>query len=444
MFTRLNRTIKRMVLKQQKAKPIVRISDTTLRDGLQTPGVKLDVAQRVRIASALADAGVHSIDVGFPAMGPAEVEAIRRTAQAVRGPILSCTSRTKIEDIDLCREALRDVSPFKRAITLFIGTSPVHREDKLNMTKPQIIETMVRCIQYAAEHFEIIGFGPEDASRTEPDFLYEVYREAIAAGAISIGFTDTVGILTPRKAADTILRLQDRVPNIDDALIGVHFHNDLGLATANSLACVQAGAHIVQGTINGIGERAGNTALEEVVLTLALHRDEYRRDVSVDPAKLYALSQLVAKLTSFAPAPNKAVVGRNIFRTEAGIHQDGILKNPETYMPFPPELIGAPEIQLVLGRTSGRSAVRHYLAAAGVEATEEHVKLVMDYLREESSVPEHSEEVRGFLDRLRPYMAAEELPSTAAEDDATGAPSAELPTESTPAANDAVQVRRAS
>jgi 2-isopropylmalate synthase len=263
MFSAINRKVKRFVLRQQKKRPLVLISDTTLRDGAQMHGVRLDPAGKVAIARALAEAGVHSIDCGFPAAGDAEREGVRRIAASVRGPVLSALSRTHRADIDLAADVLSAVSPLKRAITLFIGTSPLHRRHKHEMTKAQIIKTAVDAVTYAQNAFEIISFGPEDASRTEPDFLYEVYEAAIQAGALSIGFTDTVGILTPTKAADMVKRIQDNVPSMDDAMLGVHFHNDLGLATANSLACVQAGANIVQGTINGIGERAGNTPLEK-------------------------------------------------------------------------------------------------------------------------------------------------------------------------------------
>lgn len=403
MFSLINRKIKRMVLRQQKARPIVRISDTTLRDGLQTPGLSMSVDDKVLVAKALAAAGVHSIDCGFPASNPGEMEAFRRITKEVRGPILSAHTRTKPEDIERSAEAMSGVSPFKRAITLFIGVSPLHRDHKHGMSKKQVIDTLVRSIDQAAKHFELISFGPEDASRTEPEYLTEVYREAIAAGAISIGYTDTVGFLTPRKAADTVKHITDTVPNIDDAMLAVHFHNDLGLATANALACVEAGANIVQGTVNGIGERAGNTAIEEVVVALCIHRDQYKKSVSVDPSKLFELSKLVSKATNFRLAPNKAVVGPNIFRTETGVHQDGLLKHPDTYMPFPPALIGAGPVELVLGRNSGSKAVRHHLEAMGIEPSDEHVTLVMDYIKNGKHTAEDQSEIAEFLRRLQAF-----------------------------------------
>jgi len=408
MFSAINRQMKRWVLRHYKRRPLVLISDTTLRDGAQMPGVRLDAEQKVAIATALAKAGVHSIDVGFPAAGDAEVEAIRQVARAVRGPVLSVLARTKKSDVDLAVEVLSEVSLLKRAVTLFIGTSPLHRRYKHQMSRAEIVRTAVDAVLAAQPEFEMISFGAEDASRTEPEFLHEIYKETIQAGATSIGFTDTVGILTPSKAAEAVRRIQDGVPNIDDALIGVHFHNDLGLATANTLACVAAGANIVQGTVNGIGERAGNVALEEVVLALSLHGDEFGRESTVDPKALYDLSRLVAKLTGVVPAANKPLVGENIFRTEAGIHQDGLLKHPDTYLPYPPETIGAGPVRLVLGRQSGRSAVRHHLEASGFKPTDEHVRLVLEYLKGEAHSPADDEEVQAMLARIRHHMTVEQ------------------------------------
>ncbi|RMF73267.1 MAG: pyruvate carboxyltransferase [Planctomycetota bacterium] len=423
MFSAINRKVKRMALRHQKRKGVVQLSDTTLRDGVQMPGIRLDPPQKVRIARALAAAGVHSIDCGFPAAGGAELEGVRAIARQVNGPFLSALARTKTEDIDLAAESLRGVSPLKRAITLFIGASPLHREHKHRMSRSEVIDTAVRAIEYASRSFEIISFGPEDASRTEPDFLSQLYREAIDAGALSVGFTDTVGILTPDKAADWIKRILDTVPNIDDAMLGVHFHNDLGLATANSLAAIKAGANVVQGTINGIGERAGNAALEEIALVLTLHPDEFDRKLAIDPTHLFGLSSLVAELTGFSPTPNKPVVGKNLFRTEAGVHQAGILQNPDTYMPFRPELIGAGPVEVVLGRNSGRAAVRHHLASTGAAVTDEDVDMILDFLKNGHHDPSDMPEIQGFLERLKPFMTVDEYrPNGQPTPDALGAP----------------------
>jgi 2-isopropylmalate synthase len=213
-------------------------------------------------------------------------------------------------------------------------------------------------------------FSPEDASRTEPDFLHQVYGEAIAAGATTIGFPDTVGVLTPDKARHMIREIQDRVPNLEKALLAVHFHNDLGLAVANTLACIQEGVHVVQCTINGIGERAGNTALEEVAIAMSLHPDQYSEPDTLDLSRLFDTCHLVSKLSGIPLPVNKPVCGRTVFATEAGIHQDGLLKNPDTYLPYRPEQVGGRDIELVLGRHSGRSAVAHQLQAIGIMLTE--------------------------------------------------------------------------
>lgn len=408
MFSAINRKMKLMVLHFQRSRALVRISDTTLRDGLQTPGLRISVDQKVMIAQSLADAGIHSIDCGFPAASPGDFEAVRRIVEKVRGPILSAHSRTLKEDIDAAADAMRDLSPLRKAITLFIGVSPIHREHKHGMSKAEVIRQIVSSVEYASKHFELVSFGPEDASRAEPEFLHECYREAIAAGVISCGFTDTVGSMTPDKVADALRRIQDRVPNIGNSLIGVHFHNDLGLATANALAAVKTGAHMVQGTINGVGERAGNTAIEEVVVALSLHRDEYKKAVSVDPSKLFALSKLVAETLNFRPAPNKAVVGRNIFRTETGVHQAAVLKNVMTYMPFPPELIGAGPVEMVLGPNSGRAAVKHHLEALGMEPRDEHVQLVLDALKNGTHDAADMPEINSFLEKMKRFIVQHE------------------------------------
>jgi len=381
MFSALNRRVKKWIIAHHKRQPLVLISDTTLRDGAQMPGVRLTLDQKQAIVRMLASSGIRSIELGFPAIGPGEVEHIRALASTVRGPILSALSRTLPADIAAAAEALAPCPILRRAITLFIGTSPIHREDKLRMSKSEVIEVVVNSIQRAAAAFQIISVGAEDASRTEPGFLCELYREAIAAGATSIGFTDTVGVLTPQLTRDYVQRIQQDVPNFDDALLAVHFHDDLGLATANSLAAIKAGANIVQGTINGIGERAGNVALEEVVLALALHPEEFGRTTTVNLAAISALSACVSEATGVPVPANKPVVGGNLFRTAAGIHQDGLLKNPETYLPYPPELVGAGPVELVLSEKSGRGAVRHYLKEEGLPHAEAEVAEVLSRLK---------------------------------------------------------------
>lgn len=361
----------------------VYFSDTTLRDGEQMPGASLTPEEKVEIAKALAKAGIHSLDAGFPACASSEIEAIQGIVKEVKGPVISALCRALDSDIDKAYEALAEAEPYKRAVSIFVATSPIHREYKLRKSKAQLLEMIVNAIHYARQKFEIIAFSPEDASRTELNYLCEIYQAAIEAGATTIGFPDTVGILTPEKTRTTIRYILNHVPNIARAFMAVHFHNDLGLATSNTLAALEEGVQIVQCAVNGIGERAGNTALEEVVIALLLNQEQYQRAVDIDPKQLVSLSQLVAEKTSIPIAPNKAVVGSNIFATEAGIHQDGILKNLDTYLPFRPEMVGAEGIQIVLGKHSGRAAIAQRLKKLNFCLTEQQLDLVVAALKDE-------------------------------------------------------------
>lgn len=355
----------------------VHFSDTTLRDGEQMPGASLDPAAKLRIARALAEAGVASIDAGFPVCAATEIEAIQRIVREVPGPTISALCRTVREDIDKAWEALADARPDKRSVSLFVGTSPLHREYKLRRSTAELLHIIRDSIEYARQKFHIVSFSPEDASRTEPDVLCEIYREAIDAGARVVGFPDTVGVLSPDGVRDAIRHIQDHVPNIDQAKLAGHFHNDLGFATYNTLTALREGVSIVQCTVNGIGERAGNTAFEEVVMALELHGASMGLTTAIPTAKLWPLSQLVAELTGIPIPANKAVVGRNVFATEAGIHQDGLLKHPDTYLPFRPERVGAPGVALVLGKHSGRAAFAERLSELGLTLTDGEMDAVI-------------------------------------------------------------------
>ncbi|GDY08326.1 MAG: 2-isopropylmalate synthase [Planctomycetota bacterium] len=379
---RVTGVVKQAIIRHHKNSGVVMFSDTTLRDGEQMPGATLDPDDKLRIALALEEAGVHSLDAGFPASSPADVEAIRRMVGVVKKPVLTALCRTMRGDVDAADEALDGNPPTKRGVSLFCGTSPLHRQHKLQKSEAAILKIITDSIAYATEKFEIVAFSPEDASRTELPYLCQCYREAIDAGATTIGFPDTVGILTPEKARDFIRAIQDNVPNLNKALLAVHFHNDLGLAVANTLACVAEGVNVVQCTINGIGERAGNASLEEVAIALALHPDQYGVEFKLDTTKLHALCQLVSELTNLPLARNKPVGGENIFATEAGIHQDGLLKNPDTYLPYRPEKVGASGLTLVIGRHSGRRAVAHRLHELGYELSEEQVLAVLQAIKE--------------------------------------------------------------
>ena len=370
MGDKVSDTVRHAVIGHHKRSGAVLFSDTTLRDGEQMPGATLEPYEKLRIAQALEAAGVHSLDAGFPASSESDVEAIRMMIGAVKKPVLTALCRTVRSDIDAAGRALDGNPVHKSGVSLFCGTSPLHRQHKLQKDKTDVLKIITDSVAYAASKFRIVSFAAEDASRTEIDYLCKCCTEAIDAGATTVGFPDTVGILTPEKARDVIRRMQDGIPNIDRALLAVHFHNDLGLAVANTLACVQEGANVVQCTVNGIGERAGNASLEEVAMALALHPDQYQRTMKIDTTKLAPLCRLVADLTGVSMTRMKPIAGANVFATEAGIHQDGLLKNPDTYLPFRPEQVGADGISLVLGRHSGRRAVAHRLRELGLELSD--------------------------------------------------------------------------
>ena len=381
LHSHVRNTIRDAVIRHHKRSGVVLFSDTTLRDGEQMPGATLEPHEKLQIAKALEAAGVHSLDAGFPASSESDVAAIRSMIGVIRKPVLTALCRTVNSDIDAAQRALDGNPVHKKGVSLFCGTSPLHRTEKLQKNKTEIIRTITDAIQYASNNFRIIAFSPEDASRTERDFLCECYREAIDAGATTVGFPDTVGVLTPEKTADFIKTIQDNVPNLNKALLAVHFHNDLGLAVANTLAAIQQGANVVQSTVNGIGERAGNASMEEIVMALSLHGDQYKRSFRIDTTKLAPLCHLVAELTGVAISRMKPIGGQNIFATEAGIHQDGLLKNPDTYLPFRPEVVGSSGIQFVLGRHSGRKAVAHRLSAIGLSSDEDRVNAIVALIK---------------------------------------------------------------
>jgi len=373
--------IKQAMIQHHRRSGIVLFSDTTLRDGEQMPGATLEPDDKVAIALALEKAGVHSLDCGFPASSEADGEAIRKMIGVVKKPVMTALCRTIPSDIDAADAALDGLPDHKRGVSLFCGASPLHRQYKLRKNQAETLRLIVDAVTYAADRFEIIAVSPEDSTRTELPYLCEIAREVIDAGATTLGLPDTVGIMTPEKTRDFLRFIQDHVPNIDKVLIAVHFHNDLGLAVANSLASVQEGAHVVQCTVNGIGERGGNAAFEEVAVALALHAEQYGVKSKIDTTQLVPLCRLVAERTGIPLPPNKAVCGSNMFATEAGIHQDGLLKNPDTYLPYRPEYVGAEGIQLILGRHSGRRAVAHRLEELQIELDENQVLAVLNRIK---------------------------------------------------------------
>ncbi|MFW6067702.1 MAG: 2-isopropylmalate synthase [Myxococcota bacterium] len=343
----------------------VRIFDTTLRDGEQSPGATLTSAEKVEVARALSRLGVDIIEAGFPAASPDDLYAVRTIASSVGSepmegrpspepPSICGLARANRKDIETAWEA---VSPAAHPrIHTFIATSPIHREHKLNMTREQVLERVRDMVSFARDLCEDVEFSPEDAGRTEPEFLYEVLAAAIEAGASTLNIPDTVGYTTPWEFGERIAGIRDNVPNIERAVVSVHCHNDLGLATANSLAGIRAGARQAEVAVNGIGERAGNTALEEVVMALATRQDFFGLRTGIDTTQLTRTSRIVSATTGMVVQPNKAVVGANAFAHEAGIHQDGMLKHHETYEIMRPEAVGAARTELVLGKHSGKHA----------------------------------------------------------------------------------------
>jgi 2-isopropylmalate synthase len=352
------------------------IFDTTLRDGEQSPGASMNTQEKLEIARALDELGVDVIEAGFPIASPGDFEAVEVVAREVRRPIICALARCNDLDIDRAWEAVRHAA--RPRLHVFLATSAVHREFKLRMGKAQILERAVEGVRRAKRYCEDVEFSPEDAARTELDFLTAVVQAAIDAGATTINIPDTVGYAVPEQFASIIRHLIQNVRGADRVIFSVHCHNDLGLAVANSLASVKAGARQVECTINGIGERAGNAALEEVVMALKVRRDYFGVTTNIRTERLYPTSRLVSNITGLLVQRNKAVVGRNAFAHEAGIHQDGILKERSTYEIMRPEDVGVPRSELVLGKHSGRHALKKRLLELGYHPTEEQLDRVFE------------------------------------------------------------------
>jgi 2-isopropylmalate synthase len=352
------------------------IFDTTLRDGEQSPGASMNLAEKLQVAHALADLGVDVIEAGFPIASPGDFEAVQAIAREVEGPVICGLARCNPTDIDRAAEAVKD-SP-KPRIHVFLATSAIHREFKLKMDKDEILAAAVEGVQRARGYVDDIEFSPEDAARTELDFLTEVVERAIEAGATTINIPDTVGYAVPSQYAAAIAHLKKHVRGIDRAVLSVHCHNDLGLAVANSLAAILEGARQVECTINGIGERAGNCALEEVVMALKTRADYFGVATGINSRKLYHTSRLVSHVTGIQVQRNKAIVGQNAFAHEAGIHQDGMLKARATYEIMNPQDVGLPQTELVLGKHSGRHALRQRILELGYHLTEEQLQRVFE------------------------------------------------------------------
>lgn len=356
-----------------QARQIV-IFDTTLRDGEQSPGCSMNLHEKLEVAQALAELGVDVIEAGFPITSTGDFEAVQTISQTVRGATICGLARCRELDIDRAADALADGENTR--IHVFLATSAIHREFKLRMDKDEIVARAVEGVKRARNRCDNIEFSPEDAARTEVDFLCRVVEAAIDAGATTVNIPDTVGYATPAHFRSVIETLRNRVPNIDRAVISVHCHNDLGLAVANSLAAVEAGAGQVECTINGLGERAGNCSLEEVVMALRTRGDYYQADTRINAQRLVPASRLVSGITGMLVQRNKAIVGRNAFAHEAGIHQDGMLKERSTYEIMRPEDVGFTQTDLVLGKHSGRAALADRAKALGYHLDQQELEEV--------------------------------------------------------------------
>jgi 2-isopropylmalate synthase len=350
------------------------VFDTTLRDGEQAPGFSMDVPSKLTLARTLEALGVDVIEAGFPIASPADSDATSQVAREVRRPVIAALARCRPLDIE---EAARALEPAERKrIHTFLATSDLHLERKLRISRETCLAQIVDAVRLARQHTDDVEFSAEDATRSDREFLCRVVEGAIAAGATTINLPDTVGYTVPEEIRDFFLEIRRRVPNAHKAVFSTHCHDDLGLAVANSLAAFEGGVRQVECTINGIGERAGNASLEEIVMALRVRRDRLPYDTAIRSEGLYEASQLLSKITDEPVQSNKAIVGRNAFAHEAGIHQDGMLKDSRTYEIMKPHDVGQNAEQLVLGRHSGRHAVQRRAEQLGLSLTPEELAQV--------------------------------------------------------------------
>jgi 2-isopropylmalate synthase len=349
----------------------IAIFDTTLRDGEQSPGIALQPHEKVEVAEQLERLGVDVIEAGFAASSPGDFEGVRAVARVARSATVATLCRTRREDLDAGAEALAEAR--RSRLHIFLATSPVHMEKKLGLEPEEVLEHAAWAVAYARGRVDEIEFSCEDATRSDPVFVAEVCRAAVAAGADVINLPDTVGYALPAEYAAFLTEIRRLCPELEHVVLSAHCHDDLGLAVANSLAAVQAGAGQIECTVNGIGERAGNAALEEIVMALRVRGERFDAETTIEPEQIGAASRLVERLTGYRIPPNKAIVGANAFAHEAGIHQDGLLKDTSTYQIMDPAELGL-EMTLPLGKHSGRHAFARACAEAGVELAGEELK----------------------------------------------------------------------
>ena len=412
----------------------VRVFDTTLRDGEQSPGATMSESEKLRVAYALANLGVDIIEAGFPAACPEDAQTVATIARAVgreqrdvddgEPPVICGLARCHKNDIETAWAAVRQAK-YPRIHT-FLATSEVHMQHKLRMTREQVKERITKLVSYARSLCDDIEFTPEDSGRTDLEFLVETVTLAVEAGATTINIADTVGCLLPDEMTKMVETLRSEVPGMKELAISVHCHDDLGLATANTLAAVAAGARQAEVTINGIGERAGNAPLEEVVVALLMRAERFGVKSGIDTRQIVGVSNLITDITGIMVPPNKAVVGANAFAHESGIHQDGMLKNPETYETVRPDLVGASGTRLVLGKHSGRHALRSRLAQLGHRLDDQALDEVFGRFKTLASRKQSPTDVE-LLELINPRAdakSASEATSAASSSTSSGSPSA--------------------
>jgi 2-isopropylmalate synthase len=383
-----------------KSKDKVIIFDTTLRDGEQAAGGTLNAPEKLEIAKQLEKLNVDVIEAGFPISSPGDFEAVKLIAKEVRKPIICGLARAHPQDIDRAWKAIKEAAHPR--IHVFLSSSDIHLGYQLKKSREEVLHTATEMVKRAKKYTDDIEFSPMDASRTEPEYIHQILKAVIEAGATTVNIPDTVGYAMPDEFGNLIEGIMKKVPNIGKAVVSVHCHNDLGMAVANSLEAVRRGARQVECTVNGIGERAGNASMEEIVMAINTRQDFFHLTTQINTNQIYKASRLVSELTGFVVQPNKAIVGANAFRHESGIHQDGVIKMPITYEIMDPKTVGIPSSSLVLGKLSGRHAFKEHLAELGYSLKEE------DLNRAFSAFKELADKKKGVTDRDIESVIAEE------------------------------------
>lgn len=377
------------------------IFDTTLRDGEQSPGASLNASEKLEVARQLARLQADVIEAGFPASSPGDFEAVKQIAGEIKGPVITALARAVKSDIDAVWESVRRAE--RPRIHIVLGTSTVHLAHKFKRSPDEVLQMGVEAVRYAKSLCPDVEYSTEDASRSDRKYLFRVIEAVINAGATVVNIPDTVGYAVPAQWGRLISDIRKNVPNIDQAILSVHCHNDLGMATANSLASIKAGAQQVECSVNGIGERAGNASLEEVVMGLKVRQNYYRAECNVDTTELTRTSHLVSELTGLSIARNKAIVGVNAFAHSSGIHQDGVLKHRQTYEIISPEEVGAADSQIILTARSGRHAVRHRLEMLGYKVSAEDLEQLHDRFLVVADIKKHvcDDDLRAIMTELQ-------------------------------------------